>query len=101
MRWSLVSDGGAEVEESYVGALTLEALVAQRLRQLRAWRWRREAIITFPRVFSLICPPYSLKKEQAWAILMTLEQKGWLELVPYHGIRLREADEGLPRESGS
>jgi hypothetical protein len=77
-----------DVDTAYVGSLTLEMLVAARLRSMKAGSWRRPGIISFPHVFSVICPPYSLSKEHAWAILLTLERKGWLELIPYHGVRL-------------
>ena len=81
-------------DKAYVGLLTLEALVFRRLLEMKRHGGRGEDIIRFPIVFSRVCPPYSLKKRHAWTILVALGKKGYLEVVPFHGIRLRRRAHG-------
>jgi len=50
--------------------------------------------IRFPDVFSRICPLLCVKKAEAWGVLRTLGKRGDIEIVPYHGVRIKSAGTG-------
>ncbi len=66
--------------------LTLEQLVYQRLK---ASNGSLHEIIKFPAFFSKVCPIFCLTKEQAWTVLRAMEESGMVEIVPYHGVRVK------------
>ena len=56
---------------------------------IRAARKRAvSSIIRFPDVFSRICPLLCIKKPEAWELLGRLADRGAIEIVPFHGIRI-------------
>ena len=68
--------------------LFIEVLVLKRLRDLR-FRRAEEQIIRFPELFSRICTIFCITKEEAWAVLRSTEEKGLIEIVPFHGIKIK------------
>ncbi len=68
--------------------LSLEQLVFDRLVDVARKRKLNGHIMRFPLVFSCVCPIYCLTKSQAWDVLHSLRDLGWIEIVPYQGIRL-------------
>lgn len=69
-------------------AISIEVLVLKRLRDLALMRGRGR-IIPFPEVFARICPVFCIHKEEAWAVLRAMADKGLIEIVPFHGIRIK------------
>ena len=68
---------------------TLEQMVLISL--IRAARKRAmSSIIRFPDVFSRICPLLCIKKAEAWQLLGRLADRGTIEIVPFHGIRIMQ-----------
>jgi hypothetical protein len=47
-------------------------------------------IISFPSVFEKLCRNFSITKEECWAILFTFRDFGLIEIIPYHGIKIKE-----------
>jgi hypothetical protein len=68
--------------------LSLEQLVFVRLFNAAKRNRLNGRIMRFPLVFSCICPIYCLSKSQAWSVLRSLRDLGWIEIVPYQGIRV-------------
>jgi Mn-dependent DtxR family transcriptional regulator len=50
-------------------------------------------IIRFPDVFLAFSWQLRLKKRESKALLRELEDLGLIEVIPFHGIRLREREE--------
>ncbi len=65
----------------------LYTIALERLRKLEASP--KSGIIRFPNVFEKLCSPFSITKEQAWEILFILRDFGFIEIVPYQGIKLK------------
>lgn len=65
--------------------ISIEVLVLKRLRELS---FKRGRIIPFPDVFARICPIFCITKEDTWAVLKSMEEKGLIEIVPYHGVKV-------------
>lgn len=66
--------------------ISIEVLVLKRLRELSLSRGR---IISFPDVFARIYLIFCITKEDTWAVLKSMEEKGLIEIVPYHMVRIR------------
>lgn len=49
----------------------------------------QKEILDFPIVFERLCVTFSIKKEEAWCVIFSLRDCGFLEIVPYHGVRLK------------
>lgn len=45
-------------------------------------------IIPFPILFAKLCSNFSIKKEECWEILFLLRDVGFLEIVPFHGVKI-------------
>ncbi len=45
--------------------------------------------IPFPVIFEKVCRNFSLKKDDAFEILFMLRDFGFIEVVPFHGIKLK------------
>lgn len=67
--------------------ISIEVLVLKRLRELY---FKKGRVIPFPDVFARICPIFCIPKEEAWAVLRSMEDKGLIEIVPYHGVRIKD-----------
>lgn len=46
-------------------------------------------IIKFPLVFMKLCRNFSITKEECWSILFSLRDSDIIEIVPYHGIKIK------------
>ena len=46
-------------------------------------------IIPFPEIFQKICRSYSIKKKEAFEILFILRDFDMIEIVPYHGVKIK------------
>lgn len=68
--------------------ISIEVLVLKRIKDL-CFRRREKHIIKFPEVFARICPIFYITKEEAWAVLRSMEEKGLIEIVPFHGIKIK------------
>jgi hypothetical protein len=51
--------------------------------------WKPNGVIPFPKVFEKLCVTFSIPKEVCWEVLFLLREFGFIEIIPYHGIRLR------------
>jgi hypothetical protein len=65
--------------------LDLNMLVIQRMGELPR---SPSGIIRFPAVFEKLCRNFSINKKQCWELLFSLKEQGFIEIVPYQGIRL-------------
>lgn len=45
--------------------------------------------IPFPVVFEKVCRGFSIKKNEAWECLFLLQELDFIEIIPYHGIKLK------------
>ena len=69
--------------------ISIENLVLKRLNEMDS-RGRKEKIIRFPEVFARMCPIFCIPKQEAWEVLRSMKKMGLIEVVPYHGVRIRE-----------
>lgn len=58
------------------------------LRELKKINCKRR-IIPFPLVFYRLGAIFHLKKEDSITLLKDIEKKGYIEIIPFKGIRLR------------
>lgn len=65
----------------------LYLLALQRIEELRSNNNSR--IIRFPRVFEKLCSSFCITKSQAWELLFLFHELGFLEVVPYQGVRVK------------
>ena len=68
--------------------ISIEVLILKRLREMRLKRPKGETI-PFPEVFARVCPVFCITKEEAWFALKSMEEKGLIEVVPFHGVRVK------------
>lgn len=45
-------------------------------------------IIPFPKVYKKICPLLKKSKNEARLILCELERKGFIKIIPFHGVKV-------------
>jgi len=64
----------------------------RRLKKLREDCGKKE-IIPFPRIFERLCLLFSINKEECWNILFSLRDTGFIQIVPYHGIKIISKNE--------
>jgi hypothetical protein len=67
----------------------LYGLVIQRLKELEKYSDMKSNIIRFPIVFRKLCTSLQITKEQAWELLFLFNDLGFLEIIPYQGIRIK------------
>ena len=76
----------------------LYGIFFRRLKEMR--ESSNSEIIRFPSVFKKLCRNFSISKEECWFVLFTLREFGLIEIVPYHGIKIKEQREkGFDQES--
>ena len=63
----------------------LSEIALSRLANLEKSRY---GIIRFPLVFQKLCTSFQIPKDQAWRLLFSLRDKGYIDIVPYQGIKL-------------
>jgi len=80
-----------KVARLHYSRLSLEQLAFKRLVEVVKKRKLNGRIIRFPLVFSVICPIYCLTKPQAWILLHSMRNLGWIDIIPYQGIKLMRA----------
>ena len=45
-------------------------------------------IIPFPSVFQKLCSSFSIPKQECWNLLFMLRDMNFIEIVPFHGIKI-------------
>lgn len=59
------------------------------LRRIKEIRYNSKSeIIPFPLVFQKLCVSFSMPKKECWEILFLLRDMNFIEIVPYHGIKI-------------
>lgn len=48
----------------------------------------RKDIIPFPHIFEKLCRNFSITKKECWEILFLLRDVGFIEIIPFHGIKI-------------
>ena len=64
----------------------LYSIFVRRLNQIKV----QTEVIPFPKVFEKICTNFSIKKEECWEILFTIKEQGIIDIIPGHGVRIKE-----------
>lgn len=65
----------------------LYGLFYKRIREIRFMS--NKGIIPFRVVFQKLCSCFSIPKKECWEVLFIIRDMGLIEIVPYHGIRVR------------
>lgn len=47
-------------------------------------------ILPFPYVFEKLCRNFSITKKECWEVLFILRDTDLIEIVPFHGVKLRK-----------
>jgi hypothetical protein len=63
------------------------ALLMERIRELDANP--KSGIIRFPKIFKRLCESFQIQKEYVWQLLYCLRDLGYLEIVPFQGVRIK------------
>ena len=66
----------------------LYTLFFKRLEDIQ--RKVKREILPFPDVFEKLCRNFSITKRECWEILFLLKEVGFVEIVPFHGIKLNK-----------
>jgi len=45
-------------------------------------------IIRFPKVFGKLCSTFSITKQECWELLFMFRDLGFIEIIPYQGIKI-------------
>jgi len=64
----------------------LYSILIDRLEKLPKSRSR---LIKFPDVFMMMCSRFHISKQQAWDLLLLLYEFRVIEMMPYHGIKIK------------
>ena len=48
----------------------------------------KKEIVPFPFIFEKLCLNFSITKGECWEILFLLRDAQWIEIVPFHGIKI-------------
>ena len=48
----------------------------------------KKEILPFPHIFEKLCRNFSIRKKECWEILFLLRDVGFIEIVPFHGIKI-------------
>lgn len=67
---------------------TLEILVLKRLRDLASTKGKEQCVES-RELFSSIPPIFGVSEMDEWNVLKGLEERGYIEVVPSKGIRLK------------
>lgn len=65
----------------------LYSLALNRLKELD--KSYKSGIIRFPKVFEKLCATFFITKEQAWELLFIFNEFGFIEIVPFQGIKIK------------
>jgi len=66
----------------------LYSLALNQLKEL--YKNDKSSIIRFPKLFEKLCATFFITKEQAWELLFIFHEFGFIEIVPFQGIRIKE-----------
>jgi len=67
----------------------LYTIFLERLKKLD--EGTNKEIISFPDLSQRLCPIFAITKQQCFDILMLLKEFGFIEIVPYHGIKIKKS----------
>jgi hypothetical protein len=67
----------------------LYSLAIQRLKELENFSNGKSKIIRFPLVFEKLCRNFSISKDQTWELLFLFHEFGFIEIIPFQGVRIR------------
>lgn len=73
-------------EQITIREFGLESILVRRLEELK--NVSRTEIIPFYMVFTKLCSAFSIKKQECWELLYFLRDRGIIEIVAFHGIRI-------------
>jgi len=62
----------------------------QKLKKLEDSTDLKNEIIRFPEVYETLCRAFQIKKSEAFEILLMFQDFGFIEIVPYNGIKINE-----------
>jgi len=66
----------------------LYGLFLRRINEIR--RHSKSVILPFPVIFQKLCACFSITKKECWEVLFIIRDAGFIEIVPFHGIKLKE-----------
>ena len=69
---------------------SLNNILLERLEELK--ESTNSEIIKFPSVFMKLCRNFSITKDECWSVLFSLRDSGFIEIVPYHGIIIKNKE---------
>jgi len=70
----------------------LYSLFLTRLKQVDS-KNSKSGIISFPNLFEKLCRNFSISKKECWIILGLLKNAGLIEIVAFHGVRVKGGGE--------
>lgn len=59
------------------------------LKRLNKLDKSKEGVIRFPKVFEKLCCTFMIKKKECWEMLLMFRDLGFVEIVPFQGIKIR------------
>ena len=64
-------------------------LALQRIKELGKFSNGKSKIIRFPLVFEKLCRNFSISKDQAWELLFLFHELGFIEIIPFQGVKIK------------
>ena len=62
-----------------------ESIIIKRFHEIKP---DFRGMIPFPKVFQKICASFTITKKDCWRLLFVLRDEGFIEIIPYHGVRV-------------
>jgi len=78
---SIINDKNIETSDK----LSISGIAIERMKKLPK---TNDDIIRFPNVFHKICSSLQISKKDAWELLFQLQKEGYIQIVPYQGIKI-------------
>lgn len=82
-----VKEEGSNFESGSYRREGLYSILIRRLKELKVST--KKEIIPFSDVFGKLCRNFSISKKECWDILFLLRDVEIIEIVPFHGIKIK------------
>ena len=74
------------IQETTIRESGLDIILENRLKELKE-EFKSETV-PFSFVFHRLCSSFTIKKKDCWELLYFLRNKGIIEIIAFHGIRI-------------
>ncbi len=77
-----------QINQQKQNRVGLYSILFKRLEELRK-KYHKD-LISFPHLFEKLCRNFSISKRECWEKLFLLREFGLIEIVAFHGIKIKK-----------